>query len=75
MTMPRTKNKYQFVKVFRPNGTPYGQGRGNNITDAIMRATSSFINEFGYLPKTEDIIIECFGCTGGFVVDYFEVKQ
>lgn len=73
--MPIIKSKYQHVKVYRPAGTRYGQGRDFNLRMAMNLAKKSFMDEFGHEPRQEDTVFECIGVTGAWVVDMFELRE
>ena len=73
--MPLTKNKYDYIKVYRPTGIKYGQGRHSNIVQAMIEARTSFIKEFGYEPISENVVVEIVGVTGLWIANFFEVKE
>lgn len=71
--MPVISRRYDHVKVYRPNGTRYGQARDIDLRMAMMAAKKSFMDEFGYEPEQEHIVWEIVGVTAQWCVDFFEV--
>lgn len=59
--MPRTTSKYNHVKVYRPTGTRYGEGRHVVLNNAIALAIGAFAIEFGYVPKQDVVVIDIVG--------------
>lgn len=72
--MPILKSRNQHIKVYRPNGTRYAQGRSMNMQEALQQAQQQFLQEFGYAPRQDETVIEIIGVTADWIVDLFEVK-
>jgi hypothetical protein len=71
--MPIKKSRYDYTKVYRPNGMRYAQGEGDHPARAVGNAELAFENEFGSLPRQGDVVIEVLGCTAVWVATYMEV--
>lgn len=72
--MPFLKNRYDYLKFYRPNGIRYGFGEGMTIFIAIEQAAKSFVDEFGCAPRQDETIIEVSGDTGGYTATFIEQK-
>jgi len=73
--MPILKRRYDYTKVYRPNGTLYSTARGSNYIVAISAAMLNFHSEFGRFPMQDKTSIEVIGVTGDWVVDVFEITE
>lgn len=73
--MPIIKSRYDYIKVYRPNGTKYGQGQHVNLIMAMNIAKKNFLDEFGYEPRQAETNWEVVGVTGAWVVDFFHIKD
>jgi len=73
--MPIFKNRSQHVKVFRPGGLRYAEGRAITVNYAIASALANFYMEFGEVPKQSYTVFEVIGTTGQWIAQVFEVKE
>jgi hypothetical protein len=73
--MPVIKGRYDFVKVYRPRGTKYSEGRDCNLNVAMSLAKKAFLDEFGYEPPNRHVIIEVVGSASfGWQVSFFDLS-
>lgn len=72
--MPLLKSRFKYTKVFRPNGTKYGQGRDESYTQAIIQAMCNFDIEFGRPPAPAKTVIEVVGGTFSWTAQVFELE-
>ena len=73
--MPIFKNRYQYSKVYRPNGMKYSHGKAETIPEAFNQAIEAFVGEFNYSPRQEHCVIEVIGVTGAWDVTLNEIKD
>lgn len=75
MPLVKQRSRGDNVKVFRPVGSRYSEGRHGILMQAISKAQVNFMHEFGEMPKQEDTIYEIIGATADWVVNLFEIKD
>lgn len=73
--MPILKNRYNYRKVYRPNGARYADGK--TCPTASMAAASAEVNfrkEFGNFQEL-NMVIEIIGVTRGWTATIIEIKD
>lgn len=73
--MPVLDNKHKNVKVYRPGGTRWAEGRARSWGDAIAWAYFAFQREFDYVPSQRHVVIEVIGTSSDFIAQVFEVRD
>lgn len=74
--MPIRKARHNHVKVFRPIGMRYANGKTcGTVLAAVIDAQRAFFQEFSSLPRDMHTIIEVVGVTGGYGASVLEVKE
>lgn len=88
--MPVMKNKYQHIKVFRPDGTRYAEGtqempvwsaEGQRHTFSIVceiaieNALYAFCKEFGQWPNLRRLVVELVEVNGNVKATVLEVPD
>jgi len=76
--MPILKTRYDYSKVFRPNGSRYAHGGTCfYLPDAVQKAVEAFEREFG--PEAplvqESAVVEIIGVTAGWSATIFEILE
>lgn len=71
--MPTLRTRYDYTKIYRPNGTRYAEGKGITPADALDAAYVAYEAEFGARPPQCQTSIEIFGITGQWVAQVFDV--
>lgn len=72
--MPLFQNRYEYVKIYRPHGTPFAEGaaispkpghvdigqdaRGILVMRAMDEAVQNFVREFGRQPEWNLVVME-----------------
>jgi hypothetical protein len=69
------KRRHDHMKVFRPNGTRYAEGRHADATDAVIAAFAAWEKEFGAMPRQEQTFIEVMGVTAQWVAVVMEIEE
>ena len=78
--MPIHKSKYEFQKVWRPNGSRYAEGNadGKNLLDimeAIEGAINNFAEEFDVAPDRSRSVVEITFSNTDTMVSIFEFPR
>lgn len=71
--MPRSRNKHSHVKVYRPNGMRYSEGKSSDMHQAIQEAWDAFYEEFGEGVQRRHLVIEIVGGLSGYHARLMEV--
>lgn len=75
MPLFKTRSRSGYIKVYRPNGSRYAEGRDPVVATAIMKATLAFVDEFKQFPRQDETLVEILGVTGDWVATIFELKE
>jgi hypothetical protein len=73
--MPKIKNRYDYIKVYRPNGLLFAEGKHKDLVDAIVLAEDNFHKEFGRYTTQTKTFMEILGVTGQWCVTIFEIED
>lgn len=72
--MPIRRCRYDYQKIYRPNGMKYAEGRHERIEYAIIQAETAFLNEFGREPHQSLAVVEVVGVTGAWLATVMEIE-
>jgi len=72
--MPLRTTRYEYTKVYRPNGMRFAEAHATTLEDAIDLAKNLFVQEFGALQQSI-AVIEAVGATGQWYVTIMEVPN
>lgn len=73
--MPTYRTRYEWTKVYRPNGTKYAGAKNARPDDAVRIALLNFISEFGREVRQEQAVIEVVGVTGEWCATVWEIDD
>lgn len=73
--MPVLHSRHDHVKVYRPSGALYANGRAMELRAAMDKAWYNFVAEFGRMPVQERTVAEVIGVTAAWDVTVFELPE